>query len=105
MIQSRREFLATARNGLLLGIIGESVTSFAASVDQDFEFSPSSFLSISPSGVVRVFVGQGEMGQDIFSGLAMLVAEELNTPLEEVEVVAAPVSPAFGNSFFRGHHK
>ena len=102
MIQSRREFLATARNGLLLGIIGESVTSFAASVDQDFEFSPSNFLSISPSGVVRVFVGQGEMGQDIFSGLAMLIAEELNTPLEEVEVVAAPVSPAFGNSFFPG---
>ena len=102
MIQSRREFLTTARNGLLLGIIGESVTSFAASVDQDPEFSPSNFLSISPSGAVRVFVGQGEMGQDIFSGLAMLVAEELNTPLEEVAVVAAPVSPAFGNSFFPG---
>ena len=49
-----------------------------------------------------MFVGQGEMGQDIFSGLAMLVAEELNTPLEEVAVVAAPVSPAFGNSFFPG---
>ena len=43
MIQSRREFLTTARNGLLLGIIGESVTSFAASVDQDPEFSPSNF--------------------------------------------------------------
>ena len=40
------------------------------------------------------------MGQDIFSGLAMLVSEELNTPLEEVEVVSAPVSSCFWQLFF-----
>lgn len=102
MIQSRREFLATAKNGLLLGIAGGSVTSFAANLDPSSDFSPSDYLSILPSGAVRVFVGQGEMGQDIFSGLAMLIAEELNTPLDQVEVVAAPVAPAFGNSFFPG---
>jgi len=78
------------------------VTSFAANFDPSPDFSPSDYLSILPSGAVRVFVGQGEMGQDIFSGLAMLIAEELNTPLDQVEVVAAPVAPAFGNSFFPG---
>ena len=102
MIQSRRDFLAAAKDGLVLGIMGESITSFAASFDQDQAFSQSDFLSILPNGAVRVFVGQGEMGQDIFSGLAILIAEELNTPLEEIEVVAAPVSAAFGNSFFPG---
>jgi isoquinoline 1-oxidoreductase beta subunit len=102
VIQSRREFLATAKNGLLLGIAGGSVVSFAADFYPDPGFSPSDYLSILPNGAVRVFVGQGEMGQDIFSGLAMLIAEELNTPLEEVEVVAAPVAAAFGNSFFPG---
>ena len=102
MIQSRRDFLASARNGLVLSIMGESITSFAAGFDQDLAFSPSDFLSILPNGAVRVFVGQGEMGQDIFSGLAMLVSEELNTPLDEIEVVSAPVSSAFGNSFFPG---
>ena len=78
------------------------MTSFAANFDSSPDFSPSDYLSILPSGAVRVFVGQGEMGQDIFSGLAMLIAEELNTPLDQVEVVAAPVAPAFGNSFFPG---
>lgn len=78
------------------------MTSFAANFDPSPDFSPSDYLSILPSGAVRVFVGQGEMGQDIFSGLAMLIAEELNTPLDQVEVVAAPVAPAFGNSFFPG---
>ena len=78
------------------------MTSFAVNFDPSLDFSPSDYLSILPSGAVRVFVGQGEMGQDIFSGLAMLIAEELNTPLDQVEVVAAPVAPAFGNSFFPG---
>ena len=78
------------------------MASFAANFDPSPDFSPSDYLSILPSGAVRVFVGQGEMGQDIFSGLAMLIAEELNTPLDQVEVVAAPVAPAFGNSFFPG---
>ena len=102
MIQSRREFLATAKCGLLLGIMGDTVTSFAADFAQDLGFATSDFLSILPNGAVKVFVGQGEMGQDIFSGLAMLIAEELNTPLGEIDIVAAPVAAAFGNSFFPG---
>ena len=66
MIQSRRDFLASARNGLVLSIMGESITSFAAGFDQDLAFSPSDFLSILPNGSVRVFVGQGEMGKIFF---------------------------------------
>jgi isoquinoline 1-oxidoreductase beta subunit len=103
MHQSRREFLLTVRTGLVLTVAGGSVLPLYSQSGESDAFSPSHFLAITAQGDIKVFIGQGEMGQDIYTGLSILVAEELGALVEDIEVVAAPVDPAFGNSFFPGN--
>ncbi|MDQ3856073.1 MAG: molybdopterin-dependent oxidoreductase [Chloroflexota bacterium] len=47
------------------------------------------WLNVEPDGSITVFVGKAEVGQNIRTSLAQVVAEELRVPLEAVRLVMA----------------
>jgi isoquinoline 1-oxidoreductase beta subunit len=59
------------------------------------------FVTINPDGTVVIFVPRTEMGQGIHTGLAMVVAEELDLPLDDRIRVEFPseAHPAYSNWF------
>jgi isoquinoline 1-oxidoreductase beta subunit len=55
------------------------------------------WIQIRPDGTVVVLSPHTEMGQGAHTGLAQIVAEELDVPWEGVEVVQAPAEKGFSN--------
>jgi isoquinoline 1-oxidoreductase beta subunit len=53
-------------------------------------FSPGGFVRVAPDGRITLIVPNVEMGQGIYTGEAMLIAEELEVGLDQVEVITAP---------------
>ena len=58
-------------------------------------FNP--WVRIWTDGTVTVVIGHSEMGQGIATSLPMLVAEELEVPLQRIRVEFAPADPAYDN--------
>jgi isoquinoline 1-oxidoreductase beta subunit len=64
-------------------------------------FEPNAFIRIDRQGVVTLVMPQVEMGQGIYTGLAMVLAEELDVGAEQVVLETAPPSDAlYGNPIF-----
>jgi isoquinoline 1-oxidoreductase beta subunit len=97
----RRHFLiggAVIGAGLFVGIrLAEK--RFSDSAAAGASFRPNAFLRIAPDDTVTVIIGKSEMGQGIYTGLAMAVAEELDVDPGSVRVEFAPVDPAFNTPF------
>jgi len=94
---SRRDFvvvLASAGGGLLLGCrVGDRLQgkgSTAAAAPEPPVFAPNAFVRIGRDGRVTMIVGQVEMGQGMYTSMPMLIAEELEVPLDQVRVEHAP---------------
>src|SRR5690349_3147194 len=62
-------------------------------------FKPNAFLRISPDDTVTVIIGKSEMGQGVYTGLAMAAAEELDVDPARVKVEFAPADAAFNVPF------
>jgi isoquinoline 1-oxidoreductase beta subunit len=94
---SRRSFvvvLASAGGGLLLGCrVGDRLqgkSSAGAVASEPPVFAPNAFVRIGRDGRVTMIVGQVEMGQGMYTSMPMLIAEELEVPLDHVRVEHAP---------------
>ena len=57
-------------------------------------FTANAFVQIDTDGVVTVLSKHTEVGQGVYTGMATLVAEELDADWSNVRVVAAPVDTA-----------
>ncbi|HEX4509460.1 MAG TPA: molybdopterin cofactor-binding domain-containing protein [Burkholderiaceae bacterium] len=57
-------------------------------------FAPNAFIRIDADGSVRLVMPMVEMGQAIYTGSCMLIAEELGVDLEQVKVEHSPPSDA-----------
>ena len=55
------------------------------------------WIKIAADGAVLLAMNRSEMGQGIHTALAMLVAEELDVPLERVRLIAAGSDRLYGN--------
>jgi isoquinoline 1-oxidoreductase beta subunit len=55
------------------------------------------WLSISTDDMVRIVCPKTEMGQGVHTGLAMLLADELDADWLRVQVAAAPLDPIYNN--------
>ncbi len=55
------------------------------------------WVAIHPDGSASVVVPRSEMGQGVHTALPMLVAEELDLPLERVRVAQAPIDKIYAN--------
>ncbi|MFN3788450.1 MAG: molybdopterin cofactor-binding domain-containing protein, partial [Sulfurihydrogenibium azorense] len=58
-------------------------------------YAPNLWMILSRENYLTVFVNKSEMGQGVYTGLAMLVAEELDFPWDRVKVRAAPAGRAY----------
>lgn len=64
----------------------------AAAADGAPSFAPNAFVRIDGSGVIRLVMPMVEMGQAIYTGSCMLLAEELDVGLDQIQVEHAPPS-------------
>jgi len=108
---SRREFLkasAAATAGLTLGFYLPA--SFARTADPGTtsgsvappSFAPNAFVRIGIDDSVTVIAKHVEMGQGTYTGLATLVAEELDADWSKVKVEGAPANAKLYNNLSWG---
>ena len=93
---SRRGFLkgATALgSGLVVAFVIPGAHRFAQGADnQGNVFTPNAFLRIGNDNSVTVLLGHSEMGQGIWTGLTLLIAEELDADWSKIRVEHSPAS-------------
>ena len=85
---SRRNFLvagAVVGGGLYLGIrfaekeFGELPVAGAT-------LQPNAFLRVAPDDIVTVIIGKAEVGQGVYTGMAIVAAEELDVDPARIKV-------------------
>ncbi|MGH8189657.1 MAG: molybdopterin cofactor-binding domain-containing protein, partial [Steroidobacteraceae bacterium] len=100
---SRRDVL---KAGGALTIAVWLPTSPAAANDQPAvasdAFTPNAFVSIGRDSTVTVFAKHLEMGQGVYTGLATIVAEELDADWSQVRVEGAPANAKLYNNLAWG---
>jgi isoquinoline 1-oxidoreductase beta subunit len=62
-------------------------------------FAPNAFVRIAPDDSITFVIGKSEMGQGIYTGLAMALAEELDVEPARVRVEFGGVDPVFNVPF------
>lgn len=105
---SRRAFLTvgvSAAGALVLGTYwatrGEPVTPESAVWGPDPDgFAPNVWLRIDKAGRVTIRLHHSEMGQGVMTGLAMIVADELDADWHAVQVEFAPAEAVYKNPAF-----
>src|SRR6516225_9314170 len=58
--------------------------------DAQGKFAPNAFIRIDDAGHTTLVMPQVEMGQGVYTAIAMILAEELDADLERVTLEAAP---------------
>ena len=113
---NRRDFLkviGTAGASLVIGIYlggcdnndqleiqegpSDSQATAYAELPSDSYVIPNSYLTIDDTNKLTVTAFRSEMGQGIRTALAMMIADELDMPWENVRIEQAPADPAYGN--------
>ncbi|HEF4760653.1 TPA: xanthine dehydrogenase family protein molybdopterin-binding subunit [Pseudomonas putida] len=93
---TRRGFLkgsAVLGGGLVVAFVIPGAHRFALGAEnQGNVFAPNAFLRIGNDNSVTVLLGHSEMGQGIWTGLTMLIAEELDADWSKIRVEHAPAS-------------
>jgi isoquinoline 1-oxidoreductase subunit beta len=100
---ARRDFLrigAAAGGGLLIGVTLPGRAQGGGGAVGPAPFAPNAFVRIGLDDSVTVIVGKAEMGQGVYTALAMLVAEELEADWAKLRVLSAPVDPAYNHTDF-----
>jgi isoquinoline 1-oxidoreductase subunit beta len=101
---SRRSVL---RGGLASGVLlafympGLAATGTAGSTDGKSKFAPNAFIRIDPAGKVTLVMPQVEMGQGVYTAIAMILTEELDADFAHVALEHAPPNDKlYGNPVF-----
>ena len=104
MAISRRKFLLTtavAGSALAVGYVvlkpEEDTRLVFQKTARGGEVALNAWIKIDASGTVTVAAPRAEMGQGIYTALAMLVAEELDVDWKSVQVQDAPVHQVYAN--------
>ncbi|WP_299773368.1 molybdopterin cofactor-binding domain-containing protein [uncultured Tateyamaria sp.] len=98
---TRRSFLATAGvvgGGLALGITLSPNRLKMAAADTGNEVTLNTWVKIAPDNKITVYFPHSEMGQGAGTGLAQMLAEEMEADWETVSIAQAPVTDDYINS-------
>ncbi|MDH4567493.1 xanthine dehydrogenase family protein molybdopterin-binding subunit [Pseudomonas sp. BN414] len=99
---SRRTFLKGS-GGLALGIAFAPLLKGGEALAATAEpFMPNAFVRIAGDGTVTILAKHVEMGQGSYTGLATLLAEELDADWSQVRVEGAPANAALYNNLAFG---
>lgn len=82
---TRREFLQYSGGGILVFFCMGSASAARGGQSAPSDFN--AFLRIAEDGKVTCFTGKIEMGQGIITSLPQMLADELDVPIESVEIV------------------
>lgn len=100
---TRRTFLEASLGfggALLVGFHVPSADG-AAATGEKAVFAPNAFIRIDAKGKITLIMPQVEMGQGIYTAIAMILAEELDAAFEQVVLEAAPPNDKlYGNPTF-----
>src|SRR6266481_2475981 len=72
----------------------------AAQMDKKPSVDPNAFVRVAPDESVTVLLAHSEMGQGIWTTLAMLIAEELDCDWSKIRVEHAPAAPAYAHTAY-----
>ncbi len=101
---NRRVFLkagAAAGGGLLVGLsLPRGLGAQESAAPGGPKYPPEAFVRIAPDGTTTVIVGRSEMGQGVYTALAMLLCEDLDADWSKVRVESAPVAAVYNNTAF-----
>ena len=101
MSMTRRDFLtvsALAGGGFAIGFALPWSSALAA--DAKPAFAPNQWIRIAPDNTLTVVVDKCEMGQGVYTGLPMLVAEELDADWQTVRIEPAPAAREYAHPWF-----
>src|SRR5712675_65871 len=93
----RRGFLkagASFAGGLVLTVAVPQVPRPALAAAAPSGFAPNAFIRIDRRGEVTLVMPMAEMGQGVYTSMAMLLAEELEVGLDQVRLEHAPANDA-----------
>ena len=98
---NRRQFLAgSAAVGLVIGL-HLPLAKRAAAAAPEGEFVPNAFLRIAPDNTVTVISKHIEFGQGPYTGIATILADELDADWAQIRVESAPADvKLYANSAF-----
>lgn len=100
-VASRRTFLQASAGALAGLVLGFRVRLPAAAPLVGARLpAPDAFLHIAPDDSITVLLAHSEMGQGVWTGLPMLLAEELGCDWNKVQVKHAPAAPAYAHTAF-----
>src|SRR5581483_1033712 len=101
--EARRDFLKVSgavAGGLALGFYlpsGPRVAQAAAATH-----SPNAWIKIGTDNSITIMCARSEMGQDVYTSMPILVAEELDVDLNKVKVEFAPPAEVYINALLGG---
>lgn len=85
---NRRRFFQVMGGGLAIAF---STYTRAAGIDEEADKLPESqvgaWIHVSESGQVTIYTGKAEVGQNIRTSLAQIVAEELHVPMSRIDMI------------------
>lgn len=98
---SRRGFIKLSGAGLILGLAPlPNLTAAAAAKGEGF--APNPFVIVAPGNTVTVIIKHLDKGQGAATGLATLVAEELDAAWAQIKTEFAPADPVkYANLAFK----
>jgi isoquinoline 1-oxidoreductase beta subunit len=102
--QGRRHFIqksATAGGAFVLGMYLPVASEAATSANTQPALA-NAWIKITPSNQITLICARSEMGQDVYTSMPALLAEELNLPLSMVKVETAGVAPVYINALLGG---
>ncbi len=96
---NRREFLRSTGllgGGLIVGVSLSGCSDVGPAIKaSESSFTPNAFLQITSNSDIMFHNPRDEMGQGVYMGLTTLIAEELNTHPEKIQVVIVDAHPAY----------
>lgn len=101
----RRQFLRVAAGGaagLIIGLRMPLGSSRAAALNAEGTFAPNAFIRIAPDNTVTILSKHLEFGQGPFTGLATIIAEELDADWSQMRARHSPSDPQRYNNLFFG---
>lgn len=106
---TRRRFMAAAAavpmSGLVCGFVWPTLARAqpaAAAGPAPLSYQPNAWVRIAPDNSVTILSHKVEMGQGAFTGVPLLIAEELEVDVRRVKVQAAPPGAVYADPYLGG---
>lgn len=100
---ARRDFLkasAAVGGGMTLGFYLPGASKMAEA--QAATHSPNAWIKIGTDNSITVMCARSEMGQDVYTSMAILIAEELEVDVNKLKVDFAPPAEVYINALLGG---